>query len=184
MTWKELCTMSVREKFVLRASEARSNKAALCREFGISRKTGYKWLKRYAESGLQGLDDLTRKPNQSPLKISGEIVAAIVRLRRAHGWGARKLAFNMRYERPDLPHVSPSTAHRVLVRAGMLQPARQRKARTSNGLTEPSRVEFKEPNDLWTVDFKGWWLSMDKKRCESWRAWSDKTIGLVVELGH
>jgi len=166
MPWKELCTMSVREKFVLRASEPGANKAELYREFGISRKTGYKWLQRYEESGLKGLADLSRLPNRSPLKVSGEVVTEIVRLRLAHGWGARKIASVIGFERPDLRQVCPSTVHRVLARVGMLQPVRRRRPRSSNGPTQPPRVEFKQPNDLWTVDFKGWWLSMDKKRCE------------------
>ena len=85
--------MSAKEDFVLRALQQGANRAELCREFGISRKTGYKWIRRYQDEGLAGLSDVTRKPHHSPLEISGELVAEIVSVRQAHPrWGAKKIA--------------------------------------------------------------------------------------------
>jgi putative transposase len=167
MPWTELCTMDVREEFVLRAQAPKANKAALCREFGISRKTAYKWLERYVSGGLGALESLSRRPTTSPLRCSGELVAEIVRLRRAHpSWGARKIAAAIRREHPALEAPGERRVHRVLVRTGFLQPTRTPRRRKSTHSGEPPRVVYERCNDVWTVDFKGWWLALDKTRCE------------------
>ena len=166
MPWKELHLMSVREEFVLRAQQPGSNKSALCREFGISRKTGHKWLERYARVGLAGLDDMSRRPRASPLKVSGDVVADVVAIRRAHPrFGARKIheVLQQTLRREEVPTVR--TVARILVRAGLVQPAVKRRT-AKNGATTPPKVIVVKPNDLWTVDFKGWWLSIDRARCE------------------
>ena len=168
MPWKELCLMSVREEFVLSVQRSQDSFAELCREYGISRKTGYKWVKRYEANGFEGLEDLDRRPHHTKLKLSGDVVAEIVRLRQAHPtWGARKLAHIIKRDRPTFPPPSERAAHRVLVRSGFLQPGRRHKRRRRKlPVSGPPRVEAKKPNDLWTVDFKGWWLALDKSRCE------------------
>lgn len=167
MPWKEMCTMGIREEFVVRAMAPDANVAALCREYGVSRKTGYKWLERFRDGGLLALEDASRKPRHSPLKASGDVVAMVVRIRTAHPrWGSKKILAILRRElkKADVP--SMSTVHRILVRAGLLQPLRRRRLRKSLPKVGPPRINVKKPNDLWTVDFKGWWLAMDKSRCE------------------
>lgn len=167
MPWKEMCTMGIREDFVVRAMAPDANVSALCREYGVSRKTGYKWLERYREGGLIALEDASRKPHESPLKASGDVVARVVSVRTAHPrWGAKKILEILRRElrKRDVP--SMSTVHRILVRAGLLQPAQRRKRRKAKAVMGPPRVVVKKPNDVWTVDFKGWWLAMDKARIE------------------
>jgi len=167
MPWKEMCTMGIREEFVVRAMAPDANVAALCREYGVSRKTGYKWLERYRDGGLLALEDASRKPHESPLKASGDVVARVVSIRTAHPrWGAKKILEILRRElrKADVP--SMSTVHRILVRAGLLQPVRVRRRRKARPNSGPPRVKVEKPNDLWTVDFKGWWLAMDKSRCE------------------
>ena len=75
MPWKELCVMNAREEFVYQALEPGASITGLCREYGISRKTGYKWLARYREEGVEGLQDWSRRPKTSPLGVSGDVVA-------------------------------------------------------------------------------------------------------------
>jgi transposase InsO family protein len=167
MPWKESCTMGVREDFVLRAAEPGSNVSALCREYGVSRKTGYKWLVRYREEGLAGLSDQSRRPRQSPLSVSGDVVADVVQIRSAHPrWGARKIAEILRRQLSATEAPSARTVHRILVRTGHLQPARARRRRRERQKAKAPRIMVTQPNDCWTVDFKGWWLAMDKARCE------------------
>src|SRR2546429_2443100 len=91
MPWKETTVVSIREEFVLKALEPRTNLAALCREFGVSRKTGYKWLERYKSGGVLALRDLSRRPRTSPLGVSAEVGVDLVAIRNAHPrWGARR----------------------------------------------------------------------------------------------
>jgi putative transposase len=167
MPWKEVRLMSVREEFVLRALQPGSNKSALCREFGVSRKTGHKWLERYASLGLAGLEDMSRRPGSTPLKVSGDVVAEVVAIRRRHPrYGAKKILEILRetLKRPELPTVR--TIARILVRTGFVQPAVQRPRTPSNSPAGAPKVSVLKPNDLWTVDFKGWWLAINRKRCE------------------
>ena len=166
MSWKATGVEHLRAEFVLLASEADVSKSAACREFGISRKTGYKWLRRYAELGLAGLGDRSRRPRSSPLQVAGSVVVELVRLRRAHPhWGPKKLrALLLRhgYRREELP--STATLGRILRRVGLSE---------TKGRGRPRRWEPEGPleaaagpNDVWTVDFKGWWRTGDGQRCE------------------
>ncbi len=165
MSWKECVVEQQRERFVLRALAPGANIAALCREFGISRKTGYKWLKRYRERGLYGLQDRSRRPLHHPAEIRSEVVIEIVRLRIEHRfWGARKIRAILkdRMSPEELP--SERTIGRILERAGLSRPGRRRR-RASGGRLSCSAAA-QAPNDVWTIDFKGWWRTRDGKRCE------------------
>ena len=84
MPWKEAEMSKLREEFILRALEPDVNLSELCREYEISRKTGYKWLQRFKEGGIEGLRERTRRPHSSPLSASGEAVLRILELRRSH----------------------------------------------------------------------------------------------------
>lgn len=153
--------MKLREEFVLKALEPKANKAELCREYGVSRKTGYKWLKRYQQRGLDGLADLSRQPHSSLLRASGEAAVETIRLRREHPrWGPKKLrAILLRSMNPsEVPSVR--TIARILDRAG--EPlARRPRRRIAMEVTAAPKVEVNGPNDLWSVDFKGWWRTKD-----------------------
>jgi transposase InsO family protein len=166
MSWKASGVEHLRAEFVLVASEPEVSKSAACREFGISRKTGYKWLRRYAELGLAGLADRSRRPRTSPLQVSGNVVVELVRLRQAHPyWGPKKLyALLVRngFRREELP--SMATLGRILQRAGMSEPKGRGRPRRWEP-TEPVQAAA-GPNDVWTVDFKGWWRTGSGERCE------------------
>jgi len=155
--------MGLKLEFVERAV-AGSNISELCREFGISRQTGHKWLRRYREQGYDGLEERSRRPRTAPLATAEEVIAAILALRESHPrWGARKLVHLLRKEFAELAP-SERTVVRVLKRFG-----RVRKRVTRRGLSLVERaptVVAKAPNDVWTIDFKGWWLVGDGQRCE------------------
>lgn len=153
--------MESRREFVEAAKEPGINFAALCREHGISRKTGYKWLARAARGVFE---DSSRKPKTSPLRVPAELVAEIVRIRSAHRhWGPKKIAAILQGQYRNAP--TARTVCRILERCGLLQPLAKRRPRQS--LERPVVVpKPKKPNDLWTVDFKGWWLAQNGERCE------------------
>lgn len=155
--------MTLKIEFVERATREGANKSALCREFGISRQTGHKWLKRFARDGYEGLQEESRRPKSAPLASAEEVVVEVVRARdRYPKWGPKKLRTVLtRTLRERAPSVS--TIERVLRRFGKV---RQRRARrpVSEVLRAPNRVTH-APNDLWTIDFKGDWRCGDNERC-------------------
>lgn len=148
MPWKECTWMSEREEFVRWALAGRVTMSALSRSFGVSRKTGYKWLRRYEAAGCEGLKDLSRRPRRTPRRTPAEMEAAVCELRRRHpAWGGRKIHHRLRAgSMTAVP--APSTITGILERHGLLSPGRrlQRDLR---------RFEAERPNDLWQMDFKG-----------------------------
>jgi putative transposase len=163
MPWRTLNMIDARQEFVLKAQRKAVPLAALCREFGISRKTAYKWLKRAAEEGLFLLADRSRRPYRSATQLEEEAVCRLVRLKLAHPrWGPKKI--RVLYARQFGSAPSLSTCHRVLKRSGLVETVRRRKvdpaARLQTGIVAAA------PNDVWTVDFKGWWRLADQQRCE------------------
>jgi transposase InsO family protein len=165
MPWKEQDVKNLRLEFVLRALSEGTSFGALCREYGIQPKTGYKWKQRFLEEGASGLGDRSRRPKSSPGRLDEGVVCEIVRLKQAHpGWGPRKIraVYERRQEAGEVP--SESSFKRVLEKAGMVKKRRRKKA-VGNGRLEQRR-ESVEPNDIWTVDFKGWWHTSEGERCE------------------
>src|SRR4249920_994026 len=149
MPWQEASTMSLRVEFVMLASQAGANKRELCRRFGISPKTGYKWLARHTQDGEAGLSDASRRPHTSPVHTVPGIERAILGLRdRYPAWGARKLRTVLFDEGwRNLP--SPSTVHAILLRNGRIDPQESPKHKPFK------RFEHERPNALWQMDFKG-----------------------------
>lgn len=147
--------MSKRQEFINRASADGANIAALCREFGIARKTAYKWLTRLREDPEAGLQDRSRRAKSSPTQILGPVVAEISALRQQYPyWGARKihaLLLGAQPGRTDLPAIS--TINRILKRSGLIS---EEQTRAHQPL---QRFERAAANDLWQMDFKGWhWI--------------------------
>lgn len=157
--------MNQRKQFVLRAVQggARRNMRALCREFGISAKTGYKWIERFWEQGLERMGEKSRRP----LRIEGlgeGVVCELIRLKGLHpGWGPRKI--RVLFERIRVEAApSESSVKRVLERAGLVTKRRLR-VRSQAGRLHSGR-QASAPNEVWTVDFKGWWRGTNGVRCE------------------
>jgi putative transposase len=165
MPWEERNAMTSREEFVLRALEPNASMTQLCLEYQISRKTGYKWLARYKKHGMPGLVELSRRPRRSPLAVDGEVVVEVVAIRQAHPkWGAKKIhAIMQRSFEGKIP--TERTIVRILERTGLLQP-RRRKRFPPRPQTAAPKLTIEAPNDVWTVDFKGWWLTEAGERCE------------------
>ncbi len=156
--------MDQRMEFALKATHA-ANFRELCREYGISAKTGYKWRDRFIESGLAGLQDESRRPHSHAETLEGDVVCEIVRLKRAHPhWGPRKIRalYQRQHGAVDLP--SESSFKRTLERAGLTEKRRSRPVCQTGGLA--SGIKADAPNDVWTVDFKGWWKDAAGLRVE------------------
>ncbi len=163
MPWKETQKMDERMEFVLKAVSS-PNFRELCREYGISAKTGYKWRERFLQHGLAGLNELSRRPQHHPDELSEAVVCEMVRLKQAHPhWGPRKIhTLYARRHGADIP--SESSFKRVLARAGLTEPRRVRRASEAGRLA--SGVKAQKANDVWTVDFKGWWKDREGLRVE------------------
>jgi putative transposase len=165
MPWKETDVVNQRTEFILRVFEGKLSFGELCREYGISRKTGYKWKERFVEQGLDGLGDRSRRPRNSPNQVDEDTACRIIRLKLAHpGWGPRKIhtVFGRTY--PEVELASESTFKRVLDKAGLVKRRRRRKQGESGRIT--NRIKAERPNQVWTVDFKGWWHTTDGSRFE------------------
>jgi len=138
------------------------NFRALCREYGISAKTGYKWQERFLRDGAHGMVDESRRARSHPESLAEEQLCRIVALKLAHPhWGPRKI--RELYLRQHGTAASESSFKRVLERSGLTQKRKVRAASQSGRLRSGRKAE--EPNQVWTVDFKGWWYS-GLERCE------------------
>lgn len=153
MPWKESRPMDERGQFVFFVYEGELSITELCEHFGVSRKTGYKWLKRYEKEGLEGLTDRARVPHRMPNRTKEDVVDFTISMRRRHpSWGARKLMQLGRKKRPQLKFPSETTVNNILKREGLTR-KRSRRYKPSH----PGRpfTTPREPNDIWTTDFKG-----------------------------
>ncbi|BCD88925.1 hypothetical protein PSm6_53320 [Pseudomonas solani] len=149
MPWQECTTMSIRREFVLLAQHPQSNIRELCRRYGISPKTAYKWLERYQELGDSALQDQSRRPLTSPGRSSAELEREVVRLHHQFPyWGARKL-LHLLPKAMDRPH--HSTLDAILRRHGCQVRYHAEDAQAP----ATQRFEHKQPNELWQIDFKG-----------------------------
>lgn len=165
MPWKEIDRVSLRREFVGLAGSEGANIRALCRSFGISPKTGYKWLERFTYQGDQGLQERSRRPVRSPRRTSEAVETEVLRLRDRHpAWGGRKIAARLRALGSTPP--SPSTVTEILRRHGRLDPSEASKHKPWERFERPT------PNDLWQVDFKGHFATGDG-RCHPLTALDD-----------
>ena len=136
----------------------------LCAKYGISEKTGHKWKGRFMERGYAGLYDESRAPHSSPGQLGEDAVVRIIAIRNAHPtWGPKKI--RALYERgyPDDPAPSESSIYRVLGKAELVGRRPARRADCGGAGSMRRLIPAEEPNDVWTVDFKGWWVSAGEK---------------------
>jgi transposase InsO family protein len=146
MPWLETDVREQRMQFVVQATAAEANLSAVCRRFGISRTTGYRWLDRYRRAGsLVALAERSRRPRRSPQRTSAARTARIVALRREYGWAGRKLHVLLAAE--GMP-CSPATIDRIIRREGLVDPRESHRPALK-------RFERAAPNELWQMDFKG-----------------------------
>ncbi len=161
MPWKECHVMDEWLRFVARRLDG-EKMAALCEEFGISRKTGYKIFERYKDCGVQGLTDRSRRPYRQANQLPPAIEQWIVRLKQEYpSWGAPKIRECLRDPCADVRCPAISTVHAVLDRHGLVTRRRRRRPRPEGtALSQPI-----EPNDLWCADYKGEFMLADRRYC-------------------
>jgi transposase InsO family protein len=163
MPWQKKEPMDLRKEFAMKAMRT-DNFRALCAEYGISAKTGYKWHRRFLEQGFQGLAEQSRRPHGHADQLSEAEVCEIIRFKNAHRhWGPKKI--RALYIRKHGSAASESSFKRVLARAGLTEPRRRRQRCGEAGRLWTGR-RGQAPNEVWTVDFKGWWYDGQGKRCE------------------
>jgi len=165
MVWKETSAVEERMGFVSDWRGGQASMAALCRAYGISRPTGYKWLARWEEHGRQGLEDRSRAPLSHRQAMGADVERMLVEVRMQHpDWGPRKLVDWLVHEHGrEVRWPAASTVGELLKRRGLVHERRRRRRATpSAGPLEPGG----EPNDLWCADFKGWFPMGNGRRCE------------------
>ncbi len=151
MSWKGVTVMNQRVRFIAEHLKGYFSFAELCRQFSVSRKTGYKWVQRYSKYGAEGLNDRARRPHTCPHKTDPAIIEAIVQVRMKHpSWGPKKILEIIRPQYQQLPAVS--TTADILTRNGLITPPKRRFRRAHPGCP---KTTTKEPNDIWTADYKG-----------------------------
>jgi transposase InsO family protein len=164
MPWKERTAVDERKCFMAAWQRREASFSALCRHFGISRPTGYKWLARYSDQGEAGLADQSRAPHQQPRTTPSPMQNQILALRAEHpSWGPRKLLAVLERLEPRRAWPAPSTIGELLRREGLTH-ARPPRRRTPS-YTEPL-AHATGPNDLWCTDFKGWFVCGNGERCD------------------
>lgn len=153
MPWTQTDPMTERFKFILAADEGLFSMTELCRRFGISRKTGYKWLSRYRTGGLDGLGDRSRAPLTCPHQTASAVADRVVATRRAHPtWGPRKLRAYLTRRHPAVPFPAPSTIGDLLKREGLIDAPRRSRRSVHPGA---GAIDAPVPGAVWTADFKG-----------------------------
>lgn len=173
MPWKEITTMSQKASFVKQAKADNANISALCRSFEISRKTGYKWLKRDLEEGSLGLENRSRRPKHSPGQTTTNIEALVLEVRNEHPvWGGRKIRRvlqNRGYD--EIPAASTITA--ILRRNALINPEEAQKHQPFK------RFAREQPNELWQMDFKGYFALQNGGYCHPLTVIDDHSRFLV-----
>jgi transposase InsO family protein len=157
MPWREVSVMEQRQEFVRLAMQEGANRHELCRRFGISRQSGYKWIRRWSEGDCELLDR-SHRPHRSPGRSDRSIEHCVLDIREAHpAWGARKIARCL--ERCGVARPAVSTIHAILKRDGQVE------APSGPAHGTYQRFEKEAPNLLWQMDFKGWVPLRDQARC-------------------
>lgn len=173
MPWQNHTTMSQRWEFVVLAARASIAFSELCRRFGVSRKTGYKWLERYRRGGVAALEDRSRRPHRSPRRVVPAVAETVLALRRETAWGGAKL----RQRLQQLGHrevPAASTCTQIVRRADLLKPA--------PAARPLQRFERAQPNELWQMDHKGHFGTQGGARCHPLTVLDDHSrFNLVLE---
>jgi putative transposase len=166
MPWRESSPMEQRLQLIQAYHSALFTMTELAAQYGISRKTGYKWVDRYAQEdeGVVALADRSRRPHVCPRATEQAVVDALIALRHRHPrWGARKLVVLGRLRYPTLVWPSRSTVCDLLTRAGLVQARRRRPAAV--GHSPSALVPMEAANQTWTTDFKGEFRTGDGRYC-------------------
>ena len=164
MGWMETCAMDERMRFVLAMERQEEAMAALCRRFGVSRKSGYKWLERYRAEGVAGLGDRSRAPHHHRREVSRDVAERCLAVRQAHPtWGPVKVRAFLQRRAPGVAWPAASTLGALFDREGLTVKRRLRRRAAPAGAPFAACLGA---NDVWAIDFKGWFLTGDGTHCE------------------
>jgi len=164
MGWMETCAVDERMRFVVAVREHEESFAAVCRRFGVSRRVGYKWLARFEEEGAAGLFDRPRTPLHQPQRIADDIAERCLEVRRTHPtWGPLKVRAFLARKSSQTEWPAASTIGELFDREGLTV---KRKLRRRSPPSSAPFADCEAANDTWCIDFKGWFLTGDGKRCE------------------
>ena len=164
MGWMETCAVDERMRFVIAVGRREESFSAVCRGFGVSRKIGYKWLGRYGDQGVEGLADLSRAPHEHPQAIAAAIAERCLEVRRTHPtWGPVKVRAYLDRRAPATRWPAASTIGVLFEREGLTV---RRKLRRRSPPSSTPFAHCAGANDVWCIDFKGWFLTGDGTHCE------------------
>jgi putative transposase len=180
MPWKEVSQMEEKLRFASLAESGRFEIVRLCEEFGISRKTGYKWLERYRAQGSAGLKERSRAPRYIPGRTDREVEELIVSERRRHPtWGAKKIAVILERKHGLERVPARSTIGEILKRNGLIEARRRRPGAFSVARGDLQQAE--RSNQVWACDYKGWFTLGNGERCDPLTL-SDQFSRYVIRL--
>jgi putative transposase len=164
MPWDETCVMDERMAFIVDWQREEMTFAALCRHYGVSRKAGYKWVERFEAEGVEGLKDHSRAPHHHPNAVGETEEAAIVAVRAKHpSWGPKKIKAWLTDRHPGPQWPAQSVIGTILDHHGLVKRRRRRR----HVPCSPSPLSAcAEANDVWGIDFKGWFRTGDGQRCD------------------
>lgn len=171
MPWNVSGAVQERTKFVVAAAQPESNITELCRQYGISRETGYKWLRRFASGGPSGLEEGSHVAKNRPHAMPEAMREAILKVRNSKpSWGPKKIKASLErleqakqeQKRRSVPAIS--SIGELLKKEGLVHRRRKRRPAAAPG-TEPLSHAV-QPNDVWSIDYKGWFETGDGKRCD------------------
>ncbi len=163
MAWREMSPMDQRMQFVTEYASGLFTMTELAEQYGISRKTGYKWVERHEAEGVSGLADRSRRPHHSPQATDPALITALVELRKRHpSWGAQKLLAVLRRRQPDVEWPARTTVCDQLKAAGLVASRRRRRPRVA---APSQRGPITHANEVWTTDFKGEFRTGDGVYC-------------------
>ena len=169
MSWNTTTPMDQRQQLVADALTQLYTPSQLAERYGVSRKTVYKWLERFAEQGIAGLADRSRARHSMAHQTDAQTAEAILALRRAHPyWGARTLRAALERRDPGRALPAPSTITALLKRHGLVQARRRRSCPMSSPMSTPGysqRLVAEAANDVWCIDFKGEFRLGNRQYC-------------------
>jgi transposase InsO family protein len=162
MPWRRTGPMKEKVHFISDYLRGKCSMSELCLAYGISRKTGYKWINRFNSKGLEGLRDQTKRPHITPHRTPERIKREVICLRKRYGWGAKKLLPLMQDKYPDWDLPGQTTLYKILKKEGLVNKPRRRRRIPS--MSRPF-ASIDCPNAVWTVDFKGQFRTGNGKYC-------------------
>lgn len=164
MAWRTFKLEEQRKEFITELSENQRSVSELCHDFGISRKTAYKWISRFDNEGLDGLKDRSKARHTQAQKTNNDVISKLLEVKRLYSkWGPKKILAFLEKSAPLIEWPSTTTIGNILENNGLTIPRKYRKRFPAK--TAPLS-HCLQPNDVWAIDFKGWFKTKDHIKCD------------------